>query len=150
MEPCSAENFYEPYGPMRDIYLQALPFAMCLPKAEEISLFGNSYTENLRGLDIRLKRCTNKPTCKNETEINDFIDNHGQFQIFYNRVSYQTENYSPQVLEKFLFNKNWPIRSTDNWIQTFYLRKSFLESEERYLGDGFFPRVENWIEVIEQ
>ena len=49
-----------------------------------------------------------------------------------------------------MYNTNWPVRSTDNWIQTFYLRQSFLESEERYLGDGFLPREANWIEVIEQ
>ena len=122
MEPCSAENFYEPYGPMRDIYLQALPFAMCLPKAEEISLFGNSYTENLRGLDIRLKRCTNKPTCKNETEINDFIDKNGQVQLYFNQVSYQNEIYSDKVLDRYFINKNYPIKGTDNWLRTFELR----------------------------
>ena len=29
------------------------------------------------------------------------------------------------------------------------MRKSFLESEERYLGDGFFPRKAEWFEFIE-
>ena len=29
------------------------------------------------------------------------------------------------------------------------MRKSFLESEERYLGDGFFPREAEWFEFIE-
>ena len=43
----------------------------------------------------------------------------------------------------------WPIRSTDKWIQNIYLRQSLLESEERYLGDGFFPREAQWFEMIE-
>ena len=43
---------------------------------------------------------------------------------------------------------NWPIKSTDNWIQNFLLRESFFESEERYLGDGFFPREAQWFELI--
>ena len=29
------------------------------------------------------------------------------------------------------------------------LRESFFESEERYLGDGFFPREAQWFELIE-
>ena len=41
------------------------------------------------------------------------------------------------------------MKSTDNWVQQFQLRKSFLESEERYLGDGFLPREAEWFELIE-
>ena len=28
------------------------------------------------------------------------------------------------------------------------MRQSFLESEERYLGDGFFPREAEWFELV--
>ena len=66
-----------------------------------------------------------------------------------NKVNYQPEVYSEQVLDKFLYAKNWPIKSTDNLEQTFYIRQSTLESEERYLGDGFYPRKANWIELLE-
>ena len=41
------------------------------------------------------------------------------------------------------------MKSTDNWVKVFELRKSFLESEERYLGDGFLPREAEWFELIE-
>ena len=46
-----------------------------------------------------------------------------------------------------MIKENWPIRSTDNWMQNYYLRQSFLESEERYLGDGFFPKEAQWFEL---
>ena len=48
-----------------------------------------------------------------------------------------------------MINVNWPIKSTDSWFKAYILRQSFLESEERYLGDGFFPREEEWYELIE-
>ena len=67
-----------------------------------------------------------------------------------NKVNYQPEDYSGQVLDKKLYVKNWPIKSNDNFVQSFYIRWSALESEERYLGDGFFPREANWIELLEQ
>ena len=47
MVPCSADVFYEPYGPQRDGLLNILPYASCLPNHEEITLQGNSYTDNI-------------------------------------------------------------------------------------------------------
>ena len=65
-------------------------------------------------MNIGLRRCTDKPSCKNETEIDDFIDKHGSLQLYFNNVNYQTEKYSEEVLDKYLTYLNWPIRSTDN------------------------------------
>ena len=48
-----------------------------------------------------------------------------------------------------MYDRAWPVKSTDNRIQTMYIRQSYLESEERYLGDGFFPRQADWFEMIE-
>ena len=48
-----------------------------------------------------------------------------------------------------MINTNWPIKSTDSWLKVYNLRQSFLESEERYLGDGFFPREAQWFEIFE-
>ena len=69
--------------------------------------------------------------------------------LYINKVNYQTEEYTGQVLDKYMTYSNWPIKSTDNWIQNFILRESFFESEERYLGDGFFPREAQWFELYE-
>ena len=70
--------------------------------------------------------------------------------MLFNKVSYQTEKYTDEVLYKYVHAKNYPISSTNiNWLQTIFLRQSFLESEERYLGDGFFPRKAEWIEFYE-
>ena len=41
------------------------------------------------------------------------------------------------------------MKNTDNWLSVFKLRKSFLESEERYLGDAFFPRKAEWFELLD-
>ena len=48
-----------------------------------------------------------------------------------------------------MINSNWPIRSSDNWVRVYNIRQSFLESEERYLGDGFFPREAEWFELFD-
>ena len=69
--------------------------------------------------------------------------------MYYNQVNYQTENYSDKVLDRHMYDRAWPVKSTDNRIQTMYIRQSYLESEERYLGDGFFPRQADWFEMIE-
>ena len=47
MVPCSPDVFYEPYGPNLAGMSGYLPFAMCLPNHEEVTLQGNSYTEEI-------------------------------------------------------------------------------------------------------
>ena len=76
--PCSIDKFHEPYGPLRDILLSAIPFAYCMSDHEDLVLQGSAFTEIIQSINIGLKRCTNKPSCKNETEINEFIDRNGQ------------------------------------------------------------------------
>ena len=63
---------------------------------------------------MKLEKCTDRPSCKNETEINDFIDKNGQIQIYMNQVNYQTENYSNKVLDKYMIDRNFVIKGTDN------------------------------------
>ena len=70
--------------------------------------------------------------------------------LLVNKINYQTEEYSAKVLDKYMTYLNWPFKGTEDRNQNFLLRKSFLESEERYLGDGFFPRQLKWIEMIDQ
>ena len=75
---------------------------MCLENYQEIALFGNNEQVEFMSLDIKLVRCTNRSSCKNETEINDFIDKNGAIQMYSNKVEYQTEIYTDQVLKKFV------------------------------------------------
>ena len=67
---------------------------MCLENYQEIALFGNNEQVEFMSLDIKLVRCTNRSSCKTETEINDFIDKNGQILVSYNKVNYQTEIYT--------------------------------------------------------
>ena len=60
--------------------------------------------------------------------------------MYFNQVNYRSEIYNEQVLDKYIINKNFPVKKTDNKNLGYSFQKTFLESEERYLGDGFFPR----------
>ena len=76
MIPCSVDDFYPPHEAYdwAEIWPYIVSFNMCLEKSEDITLWGNSKSVDQVSLDIRLVRCTNKTSCKNDTEINDFID----------------------------------------------------------------------------
>ena len=62
--------------------------------------------------------------------------------MYVNEVHYQRENYTEGTLDRHMTSINYPIRSTENSITNYYIRQASLESEERYTGDGFFPREE--------
>ena len=95
MIPCKVGDFHPAkYESFDDLFKTTIPFFMCLQKSEDITLMSNFDTKEYFSLDIRLVKCTNRPTCKNETEINDFIDKNGAIQMYSNKVGYQTEIYS--------------------------------------------------------
>ena len=50
---------------------------MCVSNSKDIPLKDNTGSVEYIDLNIALVRCTNKSTCKNETEIKDFIDKNG-------------------------------------------------------------------------
>ena len=62
---------------MIETWAYLVPFVMCLPNSENTTLYGDYYANEFTELALRLVRCTNKASCKNETEINDFIDANG-------------------------------------------------------------------------
>ena len=76
MIPCSVDDFYPPHeaGDWQEFWPYMAPLYMCLEKSEDITMWGNNKKVDFVSLDIRLVRCTNKTSCKNDTEINDFID----------------------------------------------------------------------------
>ena len=76
MIPCSVDDFYPSHEAYEwaEFWPYIVPFYMCLEKYEDITLWSNDDRAEFVSLDIRLVRCTNKTSCKNDTEINDFID----------------------------------------------------------------------------
>ena len=85
MVPCGVDDLYEAYySEWSDLWPQMIPFYMCLPNYEDIALYGNYLTFEYISLDIRLVKCTNKSSCKNDTEIDDFIDKNGQITTIWN------------------------------------------------------------------
>ena len=98
MRPCTSEDFY----PSKSVWVEHWPYiasmSMCIQNSEDITLYGNGYNGEFVSLDIGLLRCHNKTSCKNETEINDFLDKNGHLVYFLNGVDYKTEVYSEQVI----------------------------------------------------
>ena len=50
---------------------------------------------------MRLARCKNKSTCKNDTEIDDFIAKNNNFVMIKNEQAYLREDYSDDVVLKY-------------------------------------------------
>ena len=89
MIPCGVNDLNPQFDDAwSDLWLQIAPLMMCLENYQEIAIFGNNEQVEFMSLDIKLVRCINKSTCKNETEINDFIDKNGQILVSYNKVNY--------------------------------------------------------------
>ena len=73
---------------MRDVFIEVIPYAWCLPDHEDITLIGYHLNKVKKYLYLALERCWDRPTCKNETEINEFLDNYGQLLLYMNEVNY--------------------------------------------------------------
>ena len=86
--PCKAEDFHEGYGPLRDVFKEVITYAYCLPNYKDITLIGDHLNEVNEYLYLAVERCLDRPTCKNETEINEFLDKNGQVIIYMNEVNY--------------------------------------------------------------
>ena len=54
-------------------------FSYCLPNPENITIWGEISGVEFQSVAVRLVRCKDRPSCKNDTEIDEFIDNNGQF-----------------------------------------------------------------------
>ena len=67
-----------------------------------------------------------------------------------NKINYQTEEYSENVLEKYSDFKLIPVRSDSREYRTYRFEKQYLESEERYLGDGLYPLEFEYFQLIER
>ena len=100
-------------------------------------------------LEVRLTRCRGRSTCKTDSEIDKFIDTNGHVLVISNQIDYQRENYSNDVLEKYSDFDIYQIQSSSRLYRMYMYQKNYIESEERYLGDGFFPRQLEYFQLTE-
>ena len=99
MVPCGVDDLNPRHDDAWiDLWPQIAPLIMCLENFQEIALFGNYKQVEFASLDIKLVRCTDMISCKNETEINDFIDENGNIMMYTNTVNYNTEIYTDLTL----------------------------------------------------
>ena len=61
-----------------------LPHLKCLDNSEELVLRGNFESIAVSTLIVRLVRCSDRSTCKTDSEIDDFMDKHGHMFLLYN------------------------------------------------------------------
>ena len=73
---------------MRDVFYEVIPHAWCLPNYKDITLKGGPLNEVSTYLHLAMERCFDLPTCKNETEINEFLDKNGHVVIYMNQIDY--------------------------------------------------------------
>ena len=76
-------------------------FAQCLPNPDNITIWGNNQGSNFQLFEVRLVRCRDRPTCRNDSEIDEFINKNGHIMILQNKIDYQREVYSEKVLDKY-------------------------------------------------
>ena len=66
------------------------------------------------------------------------------FTFFFNQMSYDADSYDDKTIKRHVEWDGIPMNKYQRYVQRYFLRKRTLESEERYLGDGFFPREEEF------
>ena len=76
-----------------------MPGMFCVDDLSTISLQGSNGISGGNGdsLTIEYVRCVDKPHCKSEPEINDFIKRHRMF-VIYNDQTYLTENFGSETV----------------------------------------------------
>ena len=75
----------------------------------DIDLQGEVTSGVSKGFRILVEQCSGKVSCKTQEEIDDFIDNNGQFIIFTNELTYLTNVYDEQTISKELLNRIMPL-----------------------------------------
>ena len=68
------------------------------------------------------------------------MDENGHFMLIANEADYVKDRYDHQVISKHSKMTQVILSRNSRQIKEFAFEKQSLESEENYLGDGFFPR----------
>ena len=50
----------------------------------DLVLWGNFDSTAVSTLIVRITRCSDRPTCRTDSEINDFMDRYGHMMLAYN------------------------------------------------------------------
>ena len=73
-------------------------YSHCLPRIDNIKLWGNAQSKESQVIQVRLLRCEDRKTCKSDKEIDEFIDKNGHIVMLYNNQRYQKEDYTEEVI----------------------------------------------------
>ena len=89
---------------------------------------------------VRLIRCNDRDTCRNDDEINEFMDKNGHLIMVYNEQVYLSHLYNTDdVITKRSTAKITTLNRNSRTIQSYKIQQDYLESEETYIGDGLIP-----------
>ena len=81
----------------------------CIDDVNSLSVAGNKMAINNEVLMIQLQRCVGKTYCKNESEIDEFLETYNLFGLAYNTQTYQPNVYEENVIEYKLIGEVRPI-----------------------------------------
>ena len=83
---CSTEEagFYKASGNQEGFLGALMPKLFCLDNAQDITLWGNFKVTSVNTLIILPMKCMGRPTCKSDTEIDEFIEKNGNLMIVFN------------------------------------------------------------------
>ena len=76
------------------------------------------------------------------------MDQNGHLIMSANAASYDRDEYSSEVVKKLSRMTQVIFDSNSRRMKEFSFQKNFLESEERWLGDGFNPREDEFFNLI--
>ena len=82
------DAFYEPVFHQKEFIPVFLSRALCFDSIDDIELWGNYDTSISQTIQVRVKRCKGKETCKSDEEIDEFIDRNGHLSVLSNVQKY--------------------------------------------------------------
>ena len=77
------------------------------------------------------------------------MDLNGHLLMIANTVRYDRDGYSSDSIKKLSKTTQVIFDSNSRRIREFEFEKNSLESEETWLGDGFYPKEEEFFNLIE-
>ena len=120
-----------------------IPHLYCFDNALDLEIWGNMRVTTARTLIVRLLRCTGD-LCQSEDEIDNFINENGHLWMIYNNQVYQTQDYSDDVISKYIDGQYFPLSPNLKLMHALSLQQQSLTSEEMYAFGDIFPREETF------
>ena len=81
----------------------------CFDDLSKLEFYGVYKSENNRMLRILMSRCSGKPYCKSDDEINEFVNSHTVY-LLYNDQRYNPDIFEDdRTIEKFVSLESFPL-----------------------------------------